>query len=55
MSEELKKILQESLEKKKGITFHVNGSTLVGYVTKINDDDTIEIGKSAVLQRACVC
>jgi hypothetical protein len=42
MSDELKTILDESLEKKKGITFQVNGTTIIGYVTKINNG-TIEI------------
>lgn len=42
MDNDLKKILDESMEKKKGVTFHVSGSTVIGYVTKINEG-TIEI------------
>ena len=37
MFELIKPILEESLQSKKGITFYVNGATVVGYVTKISE------------------
>ena len=43
MHAELKKYLEESLQKKKGLTFHLNGTTMVGYVTRIIDDNAIEV------------
>jgi hypothetical protein len=43
MSELLKPILEESMQSKKGITFFVNGSTVVGYVTRIIEDKAVEI------------
>jgi hypothetical protein len=42
MFELLKPILEESQQTKKGITFYVNGSTVVGYVTKIIDTKAVE-------------
>lgn len=42
MIELLKPILEESLQNKKGITFYVNGSTVIGYVTKIIDNRAVE-------------
>lgn len=38
----LKPILEESLQSKKGITFYVNGNTVIGYVTKIIDNKAVE-------------
>lgn len=42
MFELLKPILEESLQSKKGITFYVNGSTVIGYVTRIIDNIAVE-------------
>ena len=39
----LKPYLDESLEKKKGITFYVNGNTVVGYVSQIFDTTAVEV------------
>jgi endonuclease YncB( thermonuclease family) len=43
MVEQLKPLLEESMETKKGITFYVNGNTMMGYVTKIIDNKAIEV------------
>ncbi|HEY3405860.1 MAG TPA: hypothetical protein VGK59_20890 [Ohtaekwangia sp.] len=42
MFELLKPILEESLQSKKGITFYVNGNTVIGYVTRIIDNKAVE-------------
>jgi hypothetical protein len=42
MFELLKPILDESLQSKKGITFYVNGATVIGYVTKIIGTTAVE-------------
>ena len=42
MFELLKPILEESLQSKKGVTFYVNGSTVIGYVTRIIDNKAVE-------------
>lgn len=42
MFELIKPILEESQQSKKGITFYVNGTTVVGYVTKIIGDKAVE-------------
>jgi hypothetical protein len=42
MFELIKPILEESQQSKKGITFYVSGTTVVGYVTKIIGDKAIE-------------
>jgi hypothetical protein len=42
MFELLKPILEESLQSKKGITFYVNGNTVIGYVTKIIEGKAVE-------------
>ena len=47
MFELMKPILEESQQSKKGITFYVNGTTVVGYVTNIIGDKTVEAKKSA--------
>ena len=43
MNKIFKPYLEESLENKKGITFFVNGNTVIGYVTKIIDDIAVEV------------
>jgi hypothetical protein len=42
MFELIKPILEESHQRKKGITFYINGTTVVGYVTKIIGDKAVE-------------
>jgi hypothetical protein len=42
MFELLKPILEESQKSKKGITFFVNGTTVIGYVTNIIGDTAVE-------------
>ncbi len=42
MFELIKPILEESQQSKKGITFYVNGTTVIGYVTKIIGDKAVE-------------
>lgn len=42
MFELLKPILEESQQSKKGITFYVNGVTVIGYVTRIIDNIAVE-------------
>jgi hypothetical protein len=42
MFELMKPILEESQQSKKGITFYVNGTTVVGYVTNIIGDKAVE-------------
>ena len=36
-------LLKESLEKKFGLTFYLNGATVPGVVTKIGDDGFVEV------------
>jgi hypothetical protein len=43
MHDEIKKYLAESLAKKRGLTFYINGNTVNGYVTRIVDDETVEV------------
>ncbi len=43
MNKIFKPYLEESMESKKGITFFVNGNTVIGYVTKIIDDIAVEV------------
>jgi hypothetical protein len=43
MFEFIKPILEESLNTKKGITLHINGSTVVGYVTQILEDKVVQL------------
>ena len=43
MFELLKPYLAESAQHKKGITFYVNGNTVVGYVTKIHGTEAVEV------------
>jgi len=38
MHTEIKKYLEESLQNKKGLRIHINGSVVVGYVTRIDQD-----------------
>ena len=42
MFELLKPLLEESQQSKKGVTFYVNGSTVIGYVTRIIDNKVVE-------------
>ena len=44
MNDNLKKYLEESQASKKGLTFYINGNTVSGYVTRIVDDTTVEVG-----------
>jgi hypothetical protein len=43
MFELLNHYLTESMQKKKGITFYVNGNTVVGYVTHIHGTEAVEV------------
>ena len=43
MHEEIKKYVAESLAKKKGLTFYINGNTVNGYVIRVIDDETVEV------------
>jgi endonuclease YncB( thermonuclease family) len=39
----LKPILDESQQSKKGITFFVNGNTVIGYVVRVIDEVAVEV------------
>ena len=43
MNAEVRKYLEESQAKKKGLTFFINGNTVNGYVTRIIDDNAVEV------------
>lgn len=43
MTQVVRTYLEESLQNKKGITFFVNGNTISGYVTRIVDEEAVEI------------
>jgi hypothetical protein len=43
MTQVVRTYLEESLQSKKGITFYVNGNTMAGYVTRIIDEEAVEI------------
>jgi hypothetical protein len=43
MHSEMKKILEESQEAKRGVTLHISGSTIGGAVVRIINNEIIEL------------